>query len=65
MIVAEWADYLSRVGGAILVAGAVYGGIRSDLKGARERANEAHATATRAHVRIDEHIVDHAKGRGL
>lgn len=38
--------------GPVLAAGAVYGGIRADLRGMR-------ASIERAHVRLDEHINMH------
>lgn len=40
----------------LLSAGAVYGGIRSDLKNTREKAEEAAHAARRAHERLDDHI---------
>lgn len=40
----------------LLSAGAVYGGIRSDLKSTREKAEEAASAARRAHERLDDHI---------
>lgn len=58
----EWADYLWRVGGFLLVAGAVYGGIRFELKSNRQRAEEAHALAVGAHVQIGAHVAKHAEG---
>lgn len=35
------------------MSGAVYGGIRSDLRSNRERAEMAHKVADKAHERID------------
>ena len=40
----------------LIAAGAVYGGIRSDLKSTREKAEEAASAARRAHERLDAHI---------
>lgn len=37
----------------LLVAGAIYGGIRADLKNAKECAQEAKSEAAQAHQRID------------
>lgn len=42
----EWAIQL-------LVAGAIYGGIRADLRNIKECAEAAKAAAGRAHERID------------
>lgn len=42
----EWAIQL-------LIAGAIYGGIRADLKNVKECALAAKSIATRAHDRID------------
>lgn len=41
--------------GPVLAAGAVYGGIRADLRGMRD-------SIARAHARIDEHINLHLGG---
>lgn len=37
----------------LFLAGAVYGGIRADLKALHERVGELAQSVTRAHVRID------------
>lgn len=42
---------------SLLGAAAVYGGIRADLRSMRKDID-------RAHVRVDEHIDFHLKGRG-
>lgn len=49
-------DFVMRLGGLLIVAGAVYGGIRADLRSARERADEAYCSASLAHRRIDSHL---------
>jgi hypothetical protein len=41
---------------AIIGAGAVYGGIRADIKNIHERINDTSASAGRAHDRIDRHV---------
>jgi hypothetical protein len=41
---------------ALISAGAVYGGIRADLKGMHERIKAAQDAATEAHRRLDIHI---------
>lgn len=41
---------------AVLSAGAVYGGIRADLRGMHERIKAAHDAALEAHRRLDIHI---------
>ena len=58
----EWLELGWRVGGVLLVAGAVYGGIRADLRRLHERSRNAATLAERAHDKIDGHIVDHARG---
>jgi hypothetical protein len=40
----------------LLAAGAVYGGIRADLRSAHEKADRALASADKAHKRIDAHL---------
>lgn len=42
-----------QIASAILMAGAVYGGIRSDLKAIHERISSAAKDADEAHRRID------------
>lgn len=39
--------------GQIFTAGAIYGAIRGDIKGANEKAKDAHESAAEAHQRID------------
>lgn len=41
---------------ALLGAGAVYGGIRSDLRAMHESIRAAAASANAAHRRLDEHL---------
>jgi hypothetical protein len=42
------------VAGQLVTAGAVYGGIRADIRNAIERAASAEARANSAHLRIDQ-----------
>lgn len=49
-------DVAAKVAMLLLSAGAVYGGIRADLKGAHRKAEEAMTAANRAHDRLDDHI---------
>ena len=49
-------DAVLQLAVMLLSAGAVYGGIRSDLKNTREKAEEAAYAARRAHERLDDHI---------
>lgn len=56
------ADVALKLAMMLLGAGAVYGGIRADLKTTRERAIEALNVANRAHRRIDDHI-EHQRRR--
>lgn len=37
----------------VATAGAVYGGIRADVRAAHDKANDAHESACEAHQRID------------
>lgn len=44
---------LWQIGLSVLAAGAVYGGIRVDLKYLHEKADAARKSARRAHKRLD------------
>ena len=55
-------DSLWRLGGFLLVAGAVYGGIRADLKEIHERIGRNERAIDRLHVRVDDCAM--CKGRG-
>lgn len=52
-------EWLLQGAGYIALAGAVYGGIRSDIKYMHEQVAEAKAAAARAHERIDGLLVNH------
>ena len=52
----ETADIVLKLAMMLLGAGAVYGGIRADLRSTREKAESALDSANRAHQRIDDHI---------
>lgn len=52
----EVAEIVAHVGTALVGAGAVYGGIRADIRSMHERIREAKDAAAAAHRRIDEHI---------
>jgi len=41
----------------VLAAGAVYGGIRADLRHLHEKADQARESARRAHKRLDDLIL--------
>lgn len=41
---------------ALLAAGAVYGGIRADLRGMHERIKAAEESVKAAHARMDVHL---------
>jgi len=47
---------LLHLGGLLLACGAVYGGIRVDLKTMHERLRDNAAATARAHDRLDRHI---------
>jgi len=49
----DFSQILTGLVTGLFFAGAIYGGIRADLKSAITCAIEAKATATRAHDRID------------
>lgn len=49
---------------AILTAGAVYGGIRSDLKAIHERISSASKDADEAHRRIDTILLQKGERHG-
>ena len=52
----ETAEVAMKIVVLLLSAGAVYGGIRADLRNAHRRAEEAMREANRANERIDNHI---------
>lgn len=56
-------DWLIQIGAYICVAGAIYGGIRQDIKNLHSGVSEAKAAASRAHERIDNFYerVNHGK----
>lgn len=53
---AEAVDTVMKLALMLLSAGAVYGGIRSDLISTRKEAEAAMRAATRANERLDEHL---------
>ena len=57
----ELLDYAFRVGGFLLVAGAVYGGIRADLRGLHSSIEVVGRATRRMHKRLDEHIYSERK----
>lgn len=46
-------DIVSQVLTAVATGGAVYGGIRADIKSLRDKADRAQNTADTAHKRLD------------
>jgi hypothetical protein len=48
------AEFLQWLAGSLFFAGAVYGGIRADLKAIHNRISLLHEETTRAHERIDD-----------
>jgi hypothetical protein len=52
MGVPDWLHFIAIIAGA----GAIYGGIRADLKAMHEKLAENAAAAARAHERIDRHV---------
>lgn len=55
-------DWLLQIVGSLFLAGAVYGGIRADIKALHAGVAEAKAAAMRAHERIDNHLDNHLAG---
>ncbi len=51
----DWA-LLMQVVGIVVGAGAIYGGIRADLKAMHERIESNAVAVGRAHERIDRHV---------
>lgn len=51
-------EWVFQVLGAVGMAGAVYGGIRADLKDIHHRLNILHDTANEAHKRIDSLLLN-------
>jgi hypothetical protein len=49
-------DVWAQIAVAIIGAGAVYGGIRADIKNIHERISDTSKSAGRAHDRIDRHV---------
>lgn len=50
-------EFIYQIGAALLLAGAVYGGIRADIKAMHERITAAAEAAREAHRRIDQHLM--------
>jgi len=53
-------DALSIAGtlvGQLIVAGAIYGGIRADLRNLKDQAVRIQAETDRAHARIDQFVM--------
>ena len=53
-------EMIYQIAIALLAAGAVYGGIRADIKAMHERIAGAGEAAREAHRRLDRHIEQHA-----
>lgn len=51
---------LLNIATTLILAGAIYGGIRADLKHMRTQLEETTRAIARAHRRIDDHI-DHGR----
>ena len=49
----ESASLIYQIGSALILAGAVYGGIRSDLKALHEHIRRVEKDADKAHERLD------------
>lgn len=49
-------DYLPQIVPMLVTAGAIYGGIRADMRGLREGVKKAQDSADKAHTRLDSHL---------
>lgn len=49
-------DMLYQLAVALATAGAIYGGIRADLRAMHERIRNAEESAKAAHTRLDNHL---------
>lgn len=47
---------LVQIASTLIVAGAIYGGIRADIRSMHERISAAANAAAAAHARIDAHL---------
>lgn len=54
-------DFLMQLLSVVLVAGATYGAIKSDIASLHTRAARIEEEVTSAHERLDRHIEFHAK----
>lgn len=52
----DWAtpEMLLTIGGQLIAAGAIYGGIRADLRSHQERLAAVEKDTERAHARVDQ-----------
>lgn len=49
-------DWIPQVVTALVSSGAIYAGIRADLRGLSDRVTRNEKSTERAHKRIDQHI---------
>jgi len=47
---------LIQIASTLIVAGAIYGGIRADIRSMHERISSAAESAAAAHARLDAHL---------
>jgi hypothetical protein len=52
------ADVTTQIVSLLLTAGAVYGAIRSDIKGIHQRITDIKASSDDAHKRLDELLME-------
>ena len=57
-------DMLAQVGLSLVAAGAIYGGIRGDLRSMHERINAHTAAIDKLHDRIDKCVARPGRRRG-
>jgi hypothetical protein len=49
-------DYLPQIMSMLVTAGAIYGGIRADMRGLKDGVKKAQESADKAHTRLDSHL---------
>jgi outer membrane murein-binding lipoprotein Lpp len=53
-------DYLPQIVPMLVTAGAIYGGIRADMRNMKDGIKAAQESAGKAHTRLDNHL-DHSR----
>lgn len=58
------AEIVVQIVSYVAVAGAIYGGIRADLKAMHQRLDRVSASADKAHSRLDTLLLEHNRMHG-